>query len=709
MKIKTIQSNKNEELIEIFKNFSIIPLITTFVLEFESLLFFTIQLFSRNLFLTIILVILFHFFLLHYGIECFLFLVQFPIFGKISLYSNGSSNGNILIAALSNFIDICEKIVDNEQISLSEEYTNLLDIYERVNMLIYIYYEMKKKYGLSKYQKKLYEGLIIWRKHFKKYKVMQYFKQNKRYMGDYTNFTLNKNLIQLILDSNFIIKLTEDYVCDDFHFLSFKKIYNFLFNDTFCSMNQYKTVFNLKFKEKSRKFITSDNKIIDFTIIDSKKLMERIVNRIPFQSSIKNPFKKNNKELIDNLNKDEIIDEDEINDISNLSTISNFKKKIINKKRNLVILSNPNSMIYEFFFPERYFFYYEGGCDVLFWNYRGYGLSEGHSTFTNNRRDILEIFDEIKKMDKWEKYGVYGYSIGGISATHLAKNRDIDLLISDRNFSNLSRIAESYPCGRILKFLCKIFLLDKVKNEQNYLFTKKSNCCKVILCDPNDEVVENNGSVKSCISKYIIKNCIVNNKNENILDILFEKKELNKFIEALLNIMDFLDKNCLSKDNPFIQSLNNFFDCFIYGSEDLISFRNKSYKRLKIMNINNFFNNFFIWGTKKYEDITNEKETSYFNTDNNIFYLKKSIAILNDLKSLENDLLTLEQSNNIIFNIETLKNGIIQIKNKIPDIIISDDISKGTLIRLNCGHNTIFSGKEQNIVVEILEKHNFLK
>ena len=224
MKIKTIQSNKNEELIEIFKNFSIIPLITTFVLEFESLLFFTIQLFSRNLFLTIILVILFHFFLLHYGIECFLFLVQFPIFGKISLYSNGSSNGNILIAALSNFIDICEKIVDNEQISLSEEYTNLLDIYERVNMLIYIYYEMKKKYGLSKYQKKLYEGLIIWRKHFKKYKVMQYFKQNKRYMGDYTNFTLNKNLIQLILDSNFIIKLTEAYVYYDFHFLSFNKI-----------------------------------------------------------------------------------------------------------------------------------------------------------------------------------------------------------------------------------------------------------------------------------------------------------------------------------------------------------------------------------------------------------------------------------------------------------------------------------------------------
>ena len=709
MKLKKIQTNKNEELNETFKFISIIPLILVLVLEFESLLFLIIKTFSNNLALTIIVFLLFHFFLLHYGIECFLFLVQFPIFGKTSLHSNGCSNGHNLMSALSDFNDICEKIVENEEITLSEEYSTILDIYERVSMTIYIYYEMKKKYGLSKYQKKLYEGLIIWRKHLKKYKLIQYFKENKRFIGDYSNYSLNKNLIQLILDSNFIIKLIEDYICDDFHFLSFKKIYNFIFNDTFGSMNQYKTVFNLKFKEKSRKFITSDNKIIDFIIIDSNKLLEKILNRIPFQSSIKNKIKNNNKELVDDIYKNEFIDEDEnfTSEINNLSTISNFNKK--NKKKNLIIFSNPNSMIYEFFSPERYFFYYEGGCDVLFWNYRGYGLSEGHSTFNNNRNDIIEIFDEIKKMDKWEKIGVHGYSIGGISATHLAKNRDIDLLISDRNFSSVSRIAESYPLGAFLKYLCKLFLLDKVKNEQNYLFTKNNNCCKIVLCDPNDEVVENNGSVKSCISRYIIKNFIENNKTENILDVLLDKQEKNKFIEALLKVMDFLDKNCIAKDNLFIQYLNNFFDCFIYGSEDLNDFRNSSYKRLKIMKINNFFNNFFIWGTKKFEEIKREKENCYFNTDNNIFYIQKSIDILNSIKNMENHLLNLEQSNNIIDNIEILNNGFVQIKNKFKDINISNEVYKGNLIRLNCGHNTTFSGKEQNIVVEILENNNFLK
>ena len=698
--MKINQTNKKNQIIELFKLFSSIPLLSTIILEIEILLFLIIKSFSKNLILTIILIFLFHYILLHYNIEHFLFLIQFPILGKSSLYSNGCSKANVLIISLSTFIDICEKIVDNEAISLSEEYSNILVIYERINMLIYIYYEMKKKYGLSKNQKKLYELLVIWRKHFKKYKIIQYFKENKRYKEDHTNIMLNKRLIHLIMDSNFIIKIAEDFVSDNYHFLFFKKIYNYFFNDTFCSINLFKTIFNLKFKEKSNKFITSDNKIIDFTIIDSKKLIKEISNSIPFKMNNKN--KKENECLGDNLSKIE----DENNSTTNLSNLSNNHN--INKKRNLIIFSNPNSMIYEFFTPEKYFFYYEGGCDILFWNYRGYGLSEGHSTFDNNQKDILELFDELKKMNKWEKFGVHGYSIGGISATYLAKNRNIDLLISDRNFSSVSGIAESYPFGEIMKYCCKFFLLDRVSNEQNYLFTKNIKCCKIILCDPCDEVVVNNGSVKSSISKYIINNCITDNKYENILEFIL-KKEKNNFINSLLNIMNFLDNNCHLKENVFIQYLNNFFDCFIYGSEDLINFRNYSNKRLKILIIHNFFNNFIIWGTKN----NDEKEKNvYFNTNNNIFYLDKAINILNLMANMENHLLKLTQNNSnnsILIDVEIIKNGIIKIKNEIKKISFSKNIRKGFLIRLNCGHNTIFSGKEENTVIEILENNNFLK
>ena len=716
MKNKNIKSqpNKNEELFELFKLLSLIPLISTIFLEIEILLFFIIKLFSGTILLTIIIFLLFHYLLLHFGLECFLFLMQFPIIGKSSMHSNGRTKANDLIVALSTFIDICEKIVENEKISLSEEYSNLLDIYDGINILIYLYYEMKKKYGLSKYQKQLYESLIIWRKHFKQYKIIQYFKENKKYMGEYTNMKFNKKLIQLIMDSNFIIKLAEDYICDKYNFLSFKKLYNFLFNDTFSSMNQFKTVFNMKFQQKSNKFITSDNKIIDFTIIDSKKLIKEIIIRIPFQTIIQNKNNNNkteyNKEFI-NIYENKESDEDEnmLTTLQNLSNSSNYKK--VNKKRNLIIFCNPNSMIYEFFSPEKYFFYYEGGCDMLFWNYRGYGLSEGHCTFYNNRKDILELFDEIKKMNKWEKYGVHGYSIGGISATYLAKNRNIDLLISDRNFSSISRISESYLFGTFIKYLCKFILLDKVNNEQNYLFTKNKNCCKIILCDPSDEVVVNNGSVKSSISKYIIKNYIQNSRNENILEFIFKNEDNNKFINALLNIMNFLDKKCLFKENLFILNLNNFFDCFMNSSEDLINFRNYNNNRLKILYINNFFNNFFIWGSKKCEEnIDNFKENQFYKTENNKFYLDKAVFFLNTLLDLENELEKLEQENNNILNdIEIIRNGMILIIDKIDKMIFTKDISKGFLIRLNCGHNTIFSGKEENIVIDILEGINFLK
>ena len=49
------------------------------------------------------------------------------------------------------------------------------------------------------------------------------------------------------MDSNFIIKISEDFTCRKYQILSFKKIYNFIFNDTFYSMNQCKVIFNMKF------------------------------------------------------------------------------------------------------------------------------------------------------------------------------------------------------------------------------------------------------------------------------------------------------------------------------------------------------------------------------------------------------------------------------------------------------------------------------
>lgn len=687
MKIKKSENNKNAQLYQIFKLISSIIILISIFLQLECFLFFFLKLFTNSIILSIFLFISFNYLLLHYTIESFLFLIQFPFFGKASFNSNGCSLAHDLIKHLTLFIDICEKIVDNEKIILSEEYINILDIYERINLMIYLFYEMKKRYGLSKYQEKFYNSCVIWRKHFNQFKVIKYFEENKKYIENNDtncNILFNKNLVILILDSNFIIKIADDFLCDEYHILSFKKIFNYSFNDTFCSENQFKTEFCLKFKENFNKFITKDNKVIDYIIIDSNKINN----------------KKNNKDNNINQTEDESIITTSISSIND----DNYNYKKEKNEKNIIIYCNPNSMIYQFFSPDKYNFFYQGNCDILFYNYRGYGSSDAFSNFDNIKSDILELYDEIKSWNRYNKIGVYGYSIGGIPATHLAKNRNIDLLISDRNFANLGNIAEIYPFGCILKLLCKILYIDRISNDMNYLFTKNIECIKIILCDSMDEVVVNNGSIKSAISRYILKN---KNKKENILELFFDDYEKNVFINSLISIGNFFELNKTFMDNLFIIYLKQFYECFSFGSEDLYKYYKMKTKRLKIFYIKNFFNNFFIWGTKN--NLENKEKNYLYDINNNIYYINKAIDTLNILQNMKNNLSELNEDENILNDIKMVKDGIIRMKNNMDNIKINDNINKGYLIRLKYGHNVILKGTEEKILVKILQKENFLK
>jgi hypothetical protein len=718
MEIKKIEDNKYAQIIEFFKLLSFILLLLTLILQLESFLFFLLKYIYNYILITIILFLIFHYLLIHYIIPSFLFFVQFPLFGKTAFTANGCSLAKEIKIYISKFIDICEKIIDNEKIIVSIEYINLLEIYERINIMIYIFYEMKKRYGLSKYQNEFYDKMVIWRKHFKVFKVEQYFKENKKHNDNSNNDILfNKNLLTLISDSNDIIKLLEDFLCNKYHFLSMKKIKNYFFNDTFSSENQYKTEFCLKFKEHFYTFITKDNKVIDYVIINNKKILNL--------SAIRNVTKFVEDKNI-NKNKENTIIKDKTEEESIITTISSLSSNMIEEsfssntdinngvifgnnkeKKNLIIFCNPNSMIYQFFSPEKYFFYYQGGCDILFWNYRGYGQSDGFSTFDNVKKDILELYDEIKKLNIYEKIGVHGYSIGGTPATYLAKNRHIDLLVSDRNFSNLSGIVESYKLGTLLKFFCKFFLVDSDSdNINNYIFTKNENCIKIILCDPNDNVVLNNGSLKSGISRFLLKQAI---KKENILDFFLNGSEKYVFIKALVNLEKFLDKNAENEKNLFIINLNDFFVIFTYGTEDLIKFNKFYYNRLKILCIDNFFNNFFVWGTRNKNNKEHKNKNNEFKKENNLYYIEKAIELLKSMENMKNNLSELIDTDNVLKDIKMTKDGFIRIRNLMGKININEDINKGYLIRLNCGHNSIISGKGEKLLVKILEKENFFK
>ena len=729
MKIKKSENNKNDHILEIFKLISSIIILLLIILQLECFLYFLLGLIFHDIIFKIILFIIFQYLLIHYIVESFLFLIQFPFFGKASFKSNGSSLAKELIKYLSTFIDICEKIVDNEKINLFEENIHIMEIYERINMIIYIFYEMKKRYGLSKYQKKFYDAIIIWRKHFNQFNVLKFFQNNKKNIEMNYNILFNKNLVILILDSNFIIKIAEDFICDEYHFLSRKKLFNYIFNDTFYSENQYKTEFCLKFKQHYNKFITKDNKVIDYVIIDAKKIMNIFNDRTNIKVNNikgKKKYNKNNNLINNNSEKNIKTDESIISTISNISIISSSNindesdSEIINidnsinnnyihikknnSKKNLIIFCNPNSMLYQFFTPEKYYFYYEGNCDILFYNYRGYGESDGYSTFDNVKSDILEIFDEITKWNKYEKIGVHGYSIGGIPATYLAKNRNIDLLVSDRNFANVGNIVYSYIFGRLLKLFCKIFWIDRFNNDMNYLFTKNKNCIKIILCDSLDEVVSNNGSIKSSISRYLINK---KNKKENILNVFLNDYEKNIFITSLLNIENFVKKNQSFKNNLIIINLSKFYECFSFGTDEVIYCNIFNWYRLKVLYIDNFFNNFFIWGTKNYEE--NLDSNIYYKTENNMHYIKKAIDLLGLIQDEENDLSQLNNTENILNSIRIVKDGLIRIKNNIDKFQICDDVNKGYIIRLSCGHNIALRGNDEKIMVKILKKEKFFE
>ena len=134
-----------------------------------------------------------------------------------------------------------------------------------------------------------------------------------------------------------------------------------------------------------------------------------------------------------------------------------------------------------------------------------------------------------------------GCSIGGLATSYVAKNREVDMIISDRNFCDLSRIVLNYPCGNFLYFVLKLLFLGNTnvvenimdENNQKRLENKNINKInKIIIYCPDDSVIENDSSVKSGLSRYFIKNYIFYKNNNNLI---IKSKE--NFLDLVVNQM----------------------------------------------------------------------------------------------------------------------------------------------------------------------------
>lgn len=364
--------------------------------------------------------------------------------------------------------------------------------------------------------------------------------------------------------------------------------------------------------------------------------------------------------------------------------IADIKEK---HKKILIIICGPNGGPYEVNPISKLTFFLNKNIDLLLWNYRGYGLSKGRTTFNRAKNDILAIYDKVTKEKDYDKIGVYGYSIGGVSAFYLAENRKIDLIISDRNLSSFSEAAYGLKNGVVLWIIYNFFLIRSDKIINNCINAK---CNKIIICSPVDELIMCNATMKTGISQYIIQNYIEGNedKKKYILEVILGKERASLFVENMITIMEYIKKPEIkeksnkgfvveqslmininghkkesnteelnqsllsvnesskeSKENSLFineelinEGLKTFIGYFTSLCTENITFpltKQMSRRRTKLM-IRHFFNNLFVWGCRPLDDKDDEKyidsvESKLFSALNALPLLTKA---LNELTTI---------------------------------------------------------------------------
>jgi hypothetical protein len=187
------------------------------------------------------------------------------------------------------------------------------------------------------------------------------------------------------------------------------------------------------------------------------------------------------------------------------------------KDRETFILCNPNAMYYQHMinFPHAFYLRYflQKGCNVLVWNYRGYGLTKATSflyshqnmpTPSNIKQDAEAVLSYLRnKIGVRGKVGVYGRSLGGIATTHLTKY--VDMVLVDRSFGNLHEVIDRKFFGYLAVQLVKFVSggtwsgtndLDFITTVRDTKYGCSSQPCYKVLCqDKNDDIVDIHASL----------------------------------------------------------------------------------------------------------------------------------------------------------------------------------------------------------------------
>ena len=169
--------------------------------------------------------------------------------------------------------------------------------------------------------------------------------------------------------------------------------------------------------------------------------------------------------------------------ISNNFDIYLLSPKNINKNNKiLTIFCNQNGLCCEYYpiYPTNIYYYlYNLNCNIIIWNYTGFGLRKGFTTFGAIDKDVDILSNYIKNNFTKNKIVVHGCSIGGYASIKLTQKlskfnetKDNVVLICDRTFGDIKNKVQAFNYPNIFSVIYNIIFPScfyKYRNTENYL------------------------------------------------------------------------------------------------------------------------------------------------------------------------------------------------------------------------------------------------
>ena len=171
-----------------------------------------------------------------------------------------------------------------------------------------------------------------------------------------------------------------------------------------------------------------------------------------------------------------------------------------NKVGNLVIFCCPNASYYEYALDghaDWIKFYHGQNFDILLWNYRGYGRSEGYPTPAGLCSDGEDVMKYVRDKLKPRFLILHGESLGGAVAVHMAQKCGCNALFVDRTFSTMTEMAKE-TAGYVYAWIFRLITCWELDVTTEYL---QAHCYKVVANDPHDKTIP----AEACLTMGIVR------------------------------------------------------------------------------------------------------------------------------------------------------------------------------------------------------------